>query len=86
VTEPDRLAIIRTWIPRGSDVAITDVPVHRNVGDLFILAAATRLFADLGCRVVYRAGLRDYRTGAARRAIGRDTKIVGLGGGKKRDN
>jgi pyruvyl transferase EpsO len=73
--------IIERWIPRGSDLAIVDVPVHRNVGDMFILAAGARLFEDLGCRVIYCAGLRDYRTGAARKAIGRETIVVGLGGG-----
>ena len=73
--------IIERWIPRGSELAIVDIPVHRNVGDMFILAAGARLFDELGCRVIYRAGLRDYRTGAARRAIGRDTIVVGLGGG-----
>lgn len=74
-------AILEHWIPRGSEVAILDVPVHRNVGDMFILAAGARLLDDLGCRIIYHAGLRDYRTAAARRAIGRDTIIVGLGGG-----
>ena len=73
--------IIERWIPRGSELAIVDVPVHRNVGDMFILAAGARLFAELGCRVIYRAGVRDYRAGAARKAIGRDTIVVGLGGG-----
>lgn len=73
--------IIERWIPRGSELAIVDVPVHRNVGDMFILAAGARLFDELGCRVIYHAGLRDYRAGAARKAIGRDTIVVGLGGG-----
>lgn len=72
---------IADWIPPGSDVAIVDVPVHRNVGDLFILAATRSLLSDLGCRVVYSAGIRDYRTVAARRALTPRTTIVGLGGG-----
>jgi pyruvyl transferase EpsO len=74
-------AAIEGWIPSGSDVAIIDVPVHRNIGDLFILAATRRLLADMGCRLVYAAGTRDYRTAAARRAMTPDTVIVGLGGG-----
>jgi pyruvyl transferase EpsO len=73
--------IIERWIPRESELAIVDIPVHRNVGDMFILAAGARLFDGLGCRVIYRAGLRDYRTAAARKAIGRNTIVVGLGGG-----
>lgn len=75
------VGIIERWIPRGSELAIVDVPVHRNVGDMFILAASARLFEALGCRVIYRASVRDYRTFAARKAIGRDTVVVGLGGG-----
>lgn len=72
---------LSAWIPRGSDVAIIDVPVHRNAGDLFILAATIRFLGDLECRIVYRAGIRDYRTNRARRSIGRNTVLVGLGGG-----
>lgn len=72
---------IEAWIPPESDVAIFDVPVHRNVGDLFILAATRHLLNDLGCRVVYASGVRDYHPAAARRAITPDTIIVGLGGG-----
>lgn len=75
------VATLGAWIPRGADVAIVDVPVHRNVGDLFILAAATRLLADLGCRIVHRAGVRDYRTSLAKRHVGKDTVLIGLGGG-----
>jgi pyruvyl transferase EpsO len=76
---------VEAWIPPGSDVAIVDVPVHRNIGDLFILAATRWLLADMGCRLVYVAGARDYRTAAARRAIGPRTVIVGLGGGNFSD-
>lgn len=81
MADPDITSTIEAWIPRGSEVAILDVPVHRNVGDMFILAAGARLLDDLGCGVIYHAGLRDYRTTAARKAIGRDTILVGLGGG-----
>ena len=63
-----------------------DVPVHRNAGDLFILAVTTRLFADLDCRIVFRTGLRDYRATRARRHVGRDTIVVGLGGGNFGDD
>ena len=66
-------------------MAIIDVPVHRNVGDLFILAATSRLLADLQCRIVYRAGVRDYSTRAARRRIGPGAIVVGLGGGNLGD-
>lgn len=72
---------IEQWIPPGSTVAIVDVPVHRNVGDLFILAATHWLLASMNCRLVYAAGTRDYHTATARRAITADTVIVGLGGG-----
>lgn len=72
---------LEDWIPRGSQVAIVDVPVHRNIGDLFILAATMRLLADRQCRIVYRGGLRDYRTRSASARIGPDTIVVGLGGG-----
>lgn len=75
------LATLGAWIPRGSDVAIVDVPVHRNVGDLFIFAVASRLLEDLECRIVYRAGVRDYRQSSARRYIRPDTVVIGLGGG-----
>lgn len=75
------LEAIESWIPRRSHVALVDVPVNRNVGDLFILAAVRRLLEALDCRIVYRAGVRDYRSGVARRAVGRDTIVVGLGGG-----
>jgi pyruvyl transferase EpsO len=81
VADPDITSTIERWIPRGSEVAILDVPVHRNVGDMFILAAGARLLEDLGSPVIYHAGLRDYRTSAARKAIGRETILVGLGGG-----
>ena len=63
-----------------------DVPVHRNAGDLFILAVTTRLFADLECRIVFRTGLRDYRATRAHRHVGRDTIVVGLGGGNFGDD
>ena len=79
------LATFASWIPRAADVAIIDVPVHRNPGDLFILAVTCRLLADLDCRLVFRAGIRDYRTSRARRSIGRDTILVGLGGGNLGD-
>lgn len=72
---------IAGWIPAGADVAIIDVPVHRNIGDLFILAATRHLLSALNCRVVYAAGRRDYRTSTARRALTPNTIIVGLGGG-----
>jgi pyruvyl transferase EpsO len=72
---------LHAWIPPGSDVAIVDVPVHRNAGDFFIYAVTEWLLRERGCRVVYRAGVRDYRSSAARRAIGRDAIVVGLGGG-----
>lgn len=78
--DPFRETISR-WIPPGAEVAIVDVPVHRNVGDLFILAATERLLAAYGCRIVYRAGARDYTTSRAKRHTRRDTIIVGLGGG-----
>jgi pyruvyl transferase EpsO len=81
VVRDQAIAALAAWIPRGSDVAIIDVPVHRNAGDLFILAATSRLLADLECRIVFRSGVLDYRQQAARRHIGRDTIIVGLGGG-----
>jgi pyruvyl transferase EpsO len=74
-------AALLPWIPPGAPVAITDVPVHRNVGDLFILAAAHHLFRTLGCRIVYAAGVRDYSPRAARRVVTAETVIVGLGGG-----
>lgn len=74
-------ATLARWIPAASDVAIVDVPVHRNVGDLFILSATLRLLADLDCRIVYCAGARDYRSTRARRVVGRETIVVGLGGG-----
>ena len=72
---------LSAWIPAGCDAAIIDVPVHRNAGDLFILSATARLLDTLEARVVYRAGLRDYDTTRARRAIGRQTVVIGLGGG-----
>ena len=77
----DARAALARWIPRGAEVAIIDVPVHRNIGDLFILAAARWLLAEMQCRLVYSAGVRDYRRSAARRAITPGTVIVGLGGG-----
>ena len=63
-----------------------DVPVHRNAGDLFILAVTTRLLADLDCRIVFRTGLRDYRPTRAHRHVGRDAIVVGLGGGNFGDD
>lgn len=77
----DLMTTLGSWIPRGSAVAIFDVPVHRNIGDLFILAATVRLLDALQCRIVHRAGVRDYRSSAARERIGPDTIVVGLGGG-----
>jgi pyruvyl transferase EpsO len=73
--------VIAEWIPPGSDVLIVDVPVNRNVGDLFILAATHALLQRLQCRIVYAAGVRDYRTARARRAATPNAIIVGLGGG-----
>jgi pyruvyl transferase EpsO len=77
----DVCAALARWIPLGSDVAIVDVPVHRNLGDLFILAATRRLLAEMQCQVVYSVGARDYRVASARRAIAPGVIIVGLGGG-----
>lgn len=70
-----------SWIPPGSEVAILDVPVHRNIGDMFILAATMRMLAELGCRIVHRAGVRDYHRAAAHERIRPETIVVGLGGG-----
>ncbi len=65
VTDPSSLplssaesvrAALARWIPRGAEVAILDVPVHRNIGDLFILAATRWLLAEMQCPVVYSAG------------------------------
>jgi pyruvyl transferase EpsO len=72
---------IEAWIPRESAVAIIDAPMNRNIGDLFILAATRHLLNDLGCRVVYASGVRDYYPAAAGRTITPNTIIVGLGGG-----
>jgi pyruvyl transferase EpsO len=72
---------LHAWIPAGADVAIVDVPAHRNAGDLFIYAVTEWLLRERGCRVVYRAGVRDYRSSAAQRAVHRDAIVVGLGGG-----
>ena len=80
------LTWVQSCIPRGSAVAIMDVPVHRNAGDLFILATTERLLTGLDCRVVHRTGVRDYRVAAARRQIGRDTILLGLGGGNFGDD
>lgn len=80
------LTWVQSCIPRGSAVAIMDVPVHRNAGDLFILATTERVLTQLDCRVVHRTGVRDYRVSAARRQIGRDTILLGLGGGNFGDD
>jgi pyruvyl transferase EpsO len=72
---------LEAWIPAGSRVALLDVPVNRNAGDLFCLAATVRMLEDFGCRLVYRAGVRDYRSDRARRVIGTGTTIVCSGGG-----
>lgn len=77
---------VEARIPRGSSVAIMDVPVHRNAGDLFILAATERLLARLGCRIVHRTGVRDYRLRAAKQRIAADTILLGLGGGNFGDD
>jgi pyruvyl transferase EpsO len=72
---------LHAWIPRGADVAIVDVPVHRNAGDLFIYASTEWWLRERECRVIYRAGVRDYRSSAAQRVVHRDAIVVGLGGG-----
>ena len=72
---------LKAWIATGSEVALIDVPVNRNAGDLFILAAADRMLSDLECETVYRAGVRDYRSNYARRQVGSKTTIICLGGG-----
>lgn len=72
---------LEEWVPYGSEVALIDVPANRNAGDLFILAATDRMLTAYGCRVVYRAGVRDYRRVTARRQIGPATLVICLGGG-----
>ena len=63
-----------------------DVPVHRNAGDLFILAATEHLLRTLDCHVVHRTGVRDYRLSRVRRLVGPETILLGLGGGNFGDD
>jgi len=72
-------------IPANAPVALLDVPVYRNPGDLFIYLATLLYFRDRGQPVVCQSSLRDYRTSTVRRRIPADTVLVSLGGGNLGD-
>lgn len=72
-------------IPPGTPVALLDVPVYRNPGDLFIYLATLRFFRDRGQPLVCESSLRDYRTSTVRRRIPADAVLISLGGGNLGD-
>ena len=77
----EQLATIMTVIPSGSNVALLDGPVHRNIGDHIIHLGTERLFQDHGVNLVARAHIHNYNRRWLRRRIDENTIIVCSGGG-----
>ena len=76
-----KLAKITSSIPNGSEVALLDEPLHRNIGDHVIHLGTLRFFEEHQIALVARAHCHNYDRGWLRRKIGADTIIVCSGGG-----
>ncbi len=76
-----RIGIITTVIPTGSNIALLDEPVHRNIGDHLIHLGTERFFSDHGISQIARAHTYNYRRRWLRQQIDVDTIIVCSGGG-----
>lgn len=76
-----KLEAISAIIPEGSDIAMVDEPVHRNIGDHLIHAGIERFFQQHGCTIVTRANTYSYSRRWFARHLNDDTLIVCHGGG-----
>ena len=65
-----RLDLLIDLIPAGSNIALIDEPVHRNIGDQMIQWGSRRFFEQHRMRLAYRASTWDYRRSRARANIG----------------
>jgi len=48
LTLKEKLAVILTAIPAGSDIIFLDVPIHGNIGDLLLWSGTEQFFAANG--------------------------------------
>ncbi|WP_078120347.1 polysaccharide pyruvyl transferase family protein [Thiosocius teredinicola] len=76
-----QLSVISRVIPNGSEVAMVDEPVHRNIGDHLIHLGIEKYFQEHSIKVVTRAHTHSYHYRWFRRHIDKETIIVCHGGG-----
>jgi pyruvyl transferase EpsO len=77
----DQLSVITKVLPAGSQVAMVDEPVHRNIGDHLIHFGITQFLSDHNIQTVVRANIYSYHRSWFAKYLNPDTIIVCHGGG-----
>ena len=77
----DKLDGLLELIPPGSNIALVDEPVHRNIGDHLIQWGTEKFFKQHGMKIAYQASTLDYRSSKAHAALGPGGLLVCQGGG-----
>lgn len=77
----DKLRDLLALIPSGSQIALIDEPVHRNIGDHLIQIASESFFREHNIRIVYRANIWSYKASHCYALLDTGTILVFQGGG-----
>ena len=77
----DQLSVIIKVLPAGSQVAMVDEPVHRNIGDHLIHLGTTQFLSDHNIQTVVRANTYSYHRSWFAKCLNPETIIVCHGGG-----
>lgn len=77
----DQLSVITEVLPAGSQVALVDEPVHRNIGDHLIHLGTTQFLNDHDIQTVVRANTYNYHRSWFAKHLTPETIIVCHGGG-----
>jgi len=76
-----QLSIITEVLPAGSQIAMVDEPVHRNIGDHLIHNGITQFLRDHNIQTVARANTYSYHRSWFSKCLNPETIIVCHGGG-----
>lgn len=77
----DQLSIITEVVPPGSQVAMVDEPVHRNIGDHLIHLGITQFLRDHNIQTMVRANTYSYDRRWFAKHIDPETIVITHGGG-----
>jgi len=76
-----QLSVITEVLPAGSQIAMVDEPVHRNIGDHLIHLGTTQFLRDHNIQTVVRANTYSYHRSWFAKCVNPETIIVCHGGG-----